>query len=290
MNQPTQPKLLPASRAVATALLMAATFLPLIAPLSARAQTPLVVPVAEAPVLPVGAAEISTAASAAYLKAKSLVDVAATQALKTAIGVIRDMVLRWIITGRFEGPVFVTSFTADSKQIAENAARIFLSDATGINFCSFFGPPSVRQLTFAIDLGLACSVGTPGQPYDLTAAYLNPAATDEIDDYLLSLPQNSFPHAYGQLVKAKAEAEARAVIARSRELAASQGFLGIRDPETGKITTPGSYVAELIMQSQIVSPIRQTDVAKDIQTAIAKILDTAIRTSIERGLSGAFER
>lgn len=221
-----------------------------------------------------------------------IVDPVATALLKRAINITRDMIVRWILTGRFEGPVFSKSFTIDAQNAAETAARLFLSDLTKIDFCKSFGPPSIPQLTLSANLGLNCSLDDPfsaDASFDLASAYVNPNGLDEVQNYLLSLPQNNALEVYARLSHAKAEAEARAVSSFREEYAAGQGFLGIRNKD-GTIQSPGIYVAELVMQSQIVSPIRQTDVADTVQAAIAQIIDTAIRATLEKGLGGALGR
>lgn len=248
------------------------------------------VPTAEVEVLPVGAATISTGLATTKLNLKSISDALLTGLLKTAINMLRDMVLNWVITGRFEGPVFSTSFSADAKKIAENASRIFLSQLSGINFCAGFNIPSQPSLSLNLALGLECSLPTSAggaNTSNVLDMYLYPERYSEADLFFAAQPENLYPWVLTRTIEAKANAEARALIAFAAEYAAGQGFLGIRD-ENGNIVTPGSYVAELVMQNQIVSPTRQTDVANTIQQAIASIINTAIRVNIERGLSAAF--
>lgn len=275
-------------KAFTATLLGIILFTTLFAPLRSSAQ--LFVPTAEVPSLPVGAANIATSLSTTKLNLKSISDTLMTVFLKTAINMLRDMVLNWIITGRFEGPVFSTSFSADAKKIAENASRIFLSQLSGINFCAGFNIPSRPSLSLNLALGLECSL-PPSAGGANTAntldMYLHPERYSEADLFFATQPENLYPWVLTRTIEAKANAEARALTSFSAEYAAGKGFLGIRD-ESGRIVTPGSYVAELVMQNRIVSPTRQTDVANTIQQAIASIIDTAIRVNIERGLSAAF--
>ncbi|MBI4132748.1 MAG: hypothetical protein HY473_01440 [Candidatus Sungbacteria bacterium] len=232
-----------------------------------------------------------TAASTAGLKTKSCADEITTTALKLVINLVRDMVLRWIVTGRFEGPVFSASFSIDAAKTAENASRIFLSELSGINFCAGFGIPSVQNFIFSRDFTLACTLpsGIDRQYTDtLIKLTTDPASLSLEERLTLQDPQNNRIYSYVRTIDEQNKAIARAVAARNAEYAAGQGFLGIRDPQTGKITTPGSAVAKLVMEEVITSPIRQTDVANTVQQAIAAIIDTAIRVVIERGLTQAF--
>lgn len=212
---------------------------------------------------------------------KTCEDVIMTAILKTIINLVRDMTIRWISTGRFDMPVFSQSFTVDIAKTAENASRIFLTELTGINFCSSFGIPSIGAFTYSLNLGLSC---TAGSDFDKVDFFLHPEKYDEKQRYVLSLPENEYGQTLLRAAQAKTESEARAVISKAAEYAAGQGFLGIRDKD-GKIVTPGSAVAKLVMEQTIVSPVRQTDVANTTQQAIAAIVDTAIRTIVEKGLA-----
>ena len=231
-----------------------------------------------------------TAGGISFLVSKSKLDAIATGLLKKAINLVRDMVIRWIITGRFEGPVFVASFSVDLAKVAENASRIFLSELTDINFCKSIRPPDRQTFRLSADFGLSCTLPDKyDQEYTDTIITLatNPRALQREVIQALGEPNNISTDVTIVALDEQQKAISRALLARSAEYVTGDGFLGIRDAD-GNIKTPGSYVAELVMQSQIVSPIRQTDVADTVQTAIAAILDTAIRASIEKGLSTAF--
>ena len=232
-----------------------------------------------------------TASGITYLAAKSKLDVIATAVIKTAIKTSRDMVLRWIITGRFEGPVFVASFSADAAQIAENASRIFLSSLTRINFCSFIGPPSPRTFVLSADFGLSCTLPSAIEKnYTATIITLatNPGAVSLADRLGLQDPQNNTIYNSVRLIDERDAAVARALIARNAEYLTGQGFLCLRDEKTGQCSTPGSFVARQVMASLIEGPIEEASVANTVQQAIAEIIDTAIRVNIERGLNKAF--
>lgn len=217
-------------------------------------------------------------------------DPLATALLKIAIALTRDMVIRWIATGRFEAPVFVTSFSADLAKVAENASRIFLSELTDINFCTSIRAPDRQTFKVSADFGLDCTL--PSQ-YDreytdtIITLATNPRALKHEVRGALADPNNISTDVTIIAIDEQQKAIARALIARGAEYVTGDGFLGIRDAQ-GRIKTPGNLVAGLVMQSQIVSPIRQSDVADDVQTAIASIVDTAVRVVIEKGLSAAF--
>lgn len=218
-----------------------------------------------------------TASQTTALKTKSCLDEIMTGVLKIAINMARDMVIRWILTGRFESPVFSQSFTMDLKKSVENASRVFLSEISGIPFCQGINIPPRAFFGLSRDFTLQCTYN-PTRPY----------FTGEPDDFSRYIASqqgaNEYWHALILTMDQKLKTEARAAESFKQEYQAGQGFLCIKD-ERGRCTTPGSYVAALVMQSQVVSPLRQVDVANTVQQAIAAIIDTAIRASIERGLS-----
>lgn len=215
---------------------------------------------------------------------KTCEDVIMTAILKTVINLVRDMTIRWISTGRFDMPVFSTSFGVDIAKSAENAARLYLTGITGINFCSGFSVPSPSAFSFGLNLGLTCTL--PGE-YDVEVLY-NPEKRSDFDRYVANLPENDYGQTLLRTAQAKGEAEARAAANFATDYLAGQSFLSIKDPKTGKTITPGSAVAKLVMEQAIVSPVRQTDVANTTQQAIAAIIDTAIRTIVEKGLAATF--
>lgn len=237
-----------------------------------------------------------TAASTKQLNQKSCLDALMTAVLKVTIAVVRDMVLQWIITGNFGLPVFSTSFMVDLSKTAENASRIFLSQLLKINFCTGISPPSPKNFFAGFDFNLACTLpagaNSAQQRNHLLflelynrQEYFRQISTEE---YLArNDAQTNLAYTQVEIRRLRAESIAQAVAARSGEYLAGQGFLPIKDAR-GNTTSPGRAVAELVMQSQIVSPIRQTDVADDIQTAISAILDTAIKVLINKGFGAVF--
>lgn len=266
-------------------------------PLTLHAQaSPLNVPVDQTALSAVGLAILATgkatpvtAIKTTALNFKQIQDAVATAVIKTVINLVRDMVIRWIMTGRFEGPVFSTSFSFDASKAAENASRIFLSKLTGINFCTAFGPPSIRSFPFNLDLFLTCTLDTPGKNFDYVDFFFNPTKYGPEEAILIRSLENDYVSVTINTIRAKADIEARALISNAAELIVGQGFKGIRD-EFGKYVTPPQIVKSLAIESIITSPQRQVDVANTIQQAIGAILEAAVRAIIERGLTAASSR
>ena len=213
----------------------------------------------------------------------SCINVIVTALLKTAIALVRDMVIRWIVTGNFGAPVFSTSFVTDLSRAAENASRIFLSQLTGLNFCAG-SAPLPPQAFFNVNLSIYTRCTFSGSLDDF---YSN-RTVYRYGQFASAFADENFYWSKGMAaLAAKTQEEAYAREAFRNEYQAGRGFFCIKN-SSGQCTTPGSAVAELVMQSQIVSPIRQTDVADDVQTAIAAIINTAIQTLINQGLTSVF--
>lgn len=223
-----------------------------------------------------------TSGGIGYLVGKSKADFIQTLILKSIVRIGRDMVIRWIVTGRFGGPVFSQSFSVDLRKSAENASRIFLSDLSGINFCAGFEIPP--QAFFGVDIrDLECTF--PGNRANFGAG--------EFSDFVSLASSedgaNEYWNAVVMALDKKLQAEAVAQQAFEREYQAGEGFLGIRDEVTGLVKIPGSYAKTLVEQTNIVGPQRTVDVAQTVQQALDAIILTAIQVSIEKGLSGAFK-
>lgn len=232
------------------------------------------VPVSDPPNL---IANNTSAGSTSAAETRSVVNCLMTAIAKAVIVAIRDTVIRWIMTGNFEKPVFSVNFSADLRRIASNAVRGTLQRFSNLPFCSGISMPP--QVAFSLDaeISLACD-----QP---TAATLRIGGDVSALDRLAISEQTRYSQedvwVMGTDMAMRAQSAAKEEYLEDRR--AGQGFLSITD-KNGNITTPGSAVAKLVMESQIVSSIRQADVADDIQSAVAAIVDAAIMTLMNKGL------
>lgn len=248
-----------------------------------------VVPVLDSPNLAVNTA---TSKGIAALVAKEYgLDPSANIIAKLIIRALRDMVIRWIVTGQFGFPSFQASYTIDPARIAESAARIFLWQLTGINFCSFaLDIPSPLNFRIAEDFGLSCSL-PPGLNQDYRRKLVqwidDPYSLPLEERWAFTDPQANKAYLYVETVDRKAEAEAKALIARAAEVSSGGGFIGKRDPRTGKINTPGRVIANYL-QEAIGSNFREGDVADELNEAIVAILDTLVGKIINEGLGTIF--
>lgn len=278
-----------ATKLLATAIMFSIVFsFTIFLPYPANALIPgTIVPVSDAGVLPGGLAQVAAGAATSKLSLKSIQDQLLTMFLKTIIRLARNIVLRWITTGRFEQPVFSAGFAFDAKKAAENASRLFLQDISGIPFCQGFNIPETPGLSLNLRLALECSLPRAAQNNDLDM-FLHPERYSDSTRQLALEPENIYPWTYIKALEAKAQAEANAINSFAAEYAAGQGYRDIRSEVTGLIKTPGKYVADLVTQTNIVSPQRTADVANTAQQAVDAIVQTAIQTVVERGLTAVF--
>lgn len=221
-----------------------------------------------------------TSGGVGYLVAKSKADAIATSLLVATINVVRDMVIRWILTGRFEGPVFSASFAIDVRRAAENASRAVLEEFTRLPICAGLPSPP-PQAFFNLQLrDLSCSFDD-----------LERFRKGDIFDYDLLALSETDAHDYWNLTMGvldqKLIAEAAARESFAEDYRAGQGFLCIKDGR-GRCTTPGKAVGELVIEQVIREPRERGTVAQTTQQAIGAIIDTAIRVVIEKGLGGVF--
>lgn len=207
---------------------------------------------------------------------EGVLDPIATGIVNSMIRQIRAATVNWIIKGDMEikKPFFVTSFIADPQRIADNAARLFLSELTGINFCSFH--PNVRTvqgLTLTLDFNSLISCSGPNRTLDNSIG----------DGYLSVRGDYNYSQTLLTAVSEKSKTTNRAVSAWLEEVRAGAGFLGQRDPKTGKIKTPGTTMAGTILGVRNAEDISNST-QKELFNAIVDIIDTAIGQTIQKGL------
>lgn len=210
----------------------------------------------------------------------TILNPAATAIAKQVIRALRASTVRWIQTGDFEikKPFFVTSFIADPQRIADNAARLFFSELTGINFCNFHpNIPSIQRLIFNIDLNLSLSCNP-----NLGS---NRRFGNGLGGYLASSHQSAnFSSIVNKTGDAMEDSVRRAISAFADEARSGSGFLGQRDPKTGKIKTPGRLIADSIVTADLSEQIG-VELTDEFHEALIQIVDTALGTIVKKGLS-----
>lgn len=205
-----------------------------------------------------------------------VLDTAAKAVMKKIIRTLRAATINWILTGDFEikKPFFVTSFIADPQRIADNAARLFLSELTGINFCNFHPRlRSVQALTINLNLNNLVSCSGPNRTLDNSIG----------DGYLSTRGDYNFSQTLLTVASEKNKTVSRGVSSWLEETRNNSGFLGQRDPKTGKIKTPGNLIAETLIGAQNSEMFGQ-EVNQEIFSAIVDVIDTAIGQTIQKGL------
>lgn len=222
------------------------------------------------------------------LRDKSCYDSIMTGLLKDTIKLMRDMILNWIVTGRFGLPTFSTNYHIDAAQTAENASRIFLSKLSGINFCEGFNIGALQNFNFNYSLSVTCSLTNPIQTNYANTMFALAGITDAtrppFEDWLnLRSTENNKIYSFVTTEDERQRQIANAVNTRNAEHQAGLGYLPIKNELTALAKLPGSSAKELADAVGIKSPINQTDVANTVQQAISAIIETALKQLVNSG-------
>src|SRR3989344_3734603 len=170
-------------------------------------------------------------------------DAIAFIAAKAIIKAFREVILRAMITGRWGGLSFSTSFIVDIRKFTENAARSFMSELTGINFCS--GQPQLPpNALFSVSLRLDTECSFTG---DL-GAYLRGDDYSDEAIYLAEEDENNFWNVAMNTWDQKLRYEALAKSSFTEEFRSGSGFLAKRG-STGEIKTPGRVVGDYLQEN-----------------------------------------
>lgn len=152
-----------------------------------------------------------------------ILDPAAKFILRAIVRIMKQMVLNYIITGEFGGPRFIANFQVDARLIAENAARSFLSQLTGINFCGFFPRPIPILIPVNFMFQFQCTISS-----NMYSQFLkDPLTLTEVERFLVMQdPSTNFIQTIISAGRLKAEQIAQASVARTAETLTGSGFLG----------------------------------------------------------------
>ena len=150
----------------------------------------------------------------------SVGDPLAKFALRLIIREMKRMIINYIMTGNFGEPLFVANFQLDARQAAENAARSYLSQLSGINFCGFFPAviPSVYSLNF--NFQFVCSVTSSTYAQFLR----DPVSLTEVERLLAQDPSTNFVQTVLTAGQNKAQLIAQAAVANAA--AKTGGYIG----------------------------------------------------------------
>jgi len=190
------------------------------------------------------------------------------------------MVINYIVTGRWAGPTWVLSYIFDPQKTINNAARMFLSELTGVNFCNGF--PNLGLYTrplFSINLNLNLTLECTFNGGDLLPLYAGD--NDDIVDLWASQDTENDPfNSEVAALDKKIKLEERALVARQNESLAGRGFLSLRKAD-GSITTPGDIVAEPLRQT-IASDYRGVDLVDELTEALAAVITILVNTMFQK--------
>lgn len=229
---------------------------------------------------------------------------------RAAVKAARDSIIKWVNTGNMDvTPTFVTNFEFDAQKTAENAARLFASQLTNIDFCNYFPVTPTVNLDFQLNarIGLECNFQKSSREY--REALKDPSLFSTEEKIAMFLDDATDP----LLVELNAKSQLATVISQKKEARRTQvtsgkGFTGVEkcvkwQTSTGlsctsgddedcfcaekKTLTPGAYVADLATEP-LKSEFRESELIKDIEEAIGAVLNAALGKVINDGLNAAF--
>lgn len=173
---------------------------------------------------------------------KSCLDPIMTDIARLILRQMRNMIINWINTGNIGGSAtFVKNFEFDARKTAENAARIFASQLTGIDFCNYF-PQTFRTDIFAgvnLRARLECAIDKPRAEF--IADLHNPLGQDLMEQILYDLPTNDPLNVELAARDALSRQVAQATDARKTQVTSGQGFIGIEKCKTEKVVQEAEY-------------------------------------------------
>lgn len=234
---------------------------------------------------------------------EACLDKLAEDVAKIIIRQMRNMVINWINTGNIGGtPTFVSNFEFDAKQTASNAARIFASKVSGIDFCNYFPQNPAVNLDFSADLRVAleCNVNKSFDQHVQDIA--QPSSITPIDDVLSMYSDRDPLKTEFLLREAMASEVASAQKARETQVTSGRGFIGVErckryetfsksryiHQATGEVWTPPNDGADLISPPDgvIAQPALKYCVEKETVTpghVAAELVTEPIKSEFREG-------
>lgn len=168
-------------------------------------------------------------------------------AMTAVLDAITKSMISWINNG-FEGsPSFVEDWRGILDDAADKAGGQFLTDLAGINLCNFSPNFNIQALLAVpkFETKVKCKLS------DIQSNFANLDNELENGDWtnwldLTQTPQNNPMSVLLTSLNQKIFEEQRERERVEREAIAGRGFLGGKDPATGKITTPSSVTENQI--------------------------------------------
>ncbi len=206
---------------------------------------------------------------------------------KELIKILQGIAIDYIKTGRFGGPSFSLSYILDPQKSAENAAKMFLSELTGVNFCNGFPNfnfyiKGLSSINLNLNLTLECTF-TGG---DLTSLYQGTNG-NIVDLWAAQSTENDPFNSQVDALDQKIVLEERALYAKKDETLAGRGFLGLRKSD-GTISTPGEIIAEPLRQG-IKSDFSNVELIDELTEAMANVTAMLINTLFEDAITGGLQ-
>ena len=221
--------------------------------------------------------------------------------VKPAITILRNSIIDWIRTGQFGKPLIETSFLLGNAIKADQAAKFFLTNLTGLDFCAAF-PAFGARMKMSINVNLSAQLTCTfnedwktflsGGTCSACGSITSKAARDacfasckgpSVKGLLLSTANNNdFWNNSVTVLGKKLELESEASKARQNEVKAGKGFLCKRDTAKNRCQTPGDFVSGHA-KNAIKSQFGDFEAADELAEAIGAIVDALVAKAFDAG-------
>jgi len=203
--------------------------------------------------------------------------------VNSVIEYIGHATVQWINSGFNGSPVFVDDPGQFFQNIADIEAGQFLGEISSGYLCGPIQAP--------VKINLSNSYNNRTSPYDRRGSCTFSGISGNLDQFIsgdsfswvdmvsYSRPQNN---TYGATVLGEIELNRRlanAIGTESKLLDWGRGFLSFKDPETGKISSPGSLIQEQI-NDRLGSAGRRLEVADEFDEIVNALVNQLIKIAI----------
>lgn len=202
-------------------------------------------------------------------------------AVNSVIESIGAATVQWINTGFQGNPAFVQDPEQFFADVADIQAGIFLNQVSSGLLCT----PIKNWVRISLATSYNSSINyAPQCSFTDISGNLEQFMSGETFSWTdwLSYTQNPYNNPYGATIYSQIEIDKRianALGTQSTLLQWSGGFLSKKDPETGKITSPGSVIQEQLNQ-RLFSGQKRLEIADEFDEVVTALVNQLIKIAV----------
>ncbi len=204
--------------------------------------------------------------------------------VNSMIEAISAATVNWINSGFQGNPVFVDNPEQFFSDVADRQAGLFLNELSSGFLCS--------PIQDIVRINLANSYNSSISPYGNQAQCSFTSISGNLEQFMsgesfgwddwMSYTQDSNNNPFGATINGQIELDQRIANSLGMQSTLLQwggGFLSSTDPETGKITSPGSVIEKQVNE-RLFSGQRRLEVADEFDEVINALVDQLIKVAI----------